>query len=222
MVGKRGLKGIRNKFRQVLLIEGQPDFLYKNGKRNVVDLKIDGKTYKLGSVHSDLYEHLKKIPDCIVDVRAVDTMSTSGIPILKGLHIRKAGSNTTIEMSAPTEKSLFDKVNFLRDYLEEKGVPVTERCSWVCTIDKGKQESVKESSKLEIDVKDDDEKKKSIKKKDVKKNNEIVNKVEKTKELRQMLIRMGITGEPKEPDFQKARKLEKELNNSKRRERKSK
>ena len=64
MVGKRGLKGIRNKFRQVLLVAGQPDFLYKNKKRNVVYLKIGEKTYKLGSLHSDLYEHLKKIPDC--------------------------------------------------------------------------------------------------------------------------------------------------------------
>lgn len=235
MVGKRGPKGVRNKFRQILLIEGHPDFLYKSDKRSVFIIKIGVKSYNLGTIHTDLHEHLRKIPDSVVEIRENNHMSTKEIPVLKGLHIRKAGSNTTIEVSAPTEKLLFDKIEFLRDFLEKKGVPITERCSWVCTIDKGKQESTSnEESYLKTDVKSCDDfrddinlkdikpdakKKKPVKKKGVKSKDKVTGNVKKSRELREMVIKMGIGNESDSPDFSKARQIEKEVNKSKKQRR---
>lgn len=139
MVGKRESGGVRNKFMQVLLITGHPPMLYADREYKIVDLNIDGKTYHLGSIHEEITEHFKKVPEWEVIVKNKSTIRTKGLDKFKGLRVRKAGENTTIEISASGEGALFNKISLLKRYLEDNDIIVTERCSWVCNVDKSKQ-----------------------------------------------------------------------------------
>lgn len=138
MVGKQKKKGVRNKFRQVLLIEGHPEYLFKTTKAQYVTLNIGKEIFSLGSTNTRLHDHLRKIPDCEVIIEYKYKACAKGINGFRGLHIRKSGNNTTIEVSARTEEELSLEIERLKKHLESNGIPITERCSWIC-VDKGKK-----------------------------------------------------------------------------------
>lgn len=216
MVGKGRKPGVRNKFKQVLFIEGHPDILYMHKLRYMTTLNIGKQTFSLGVINSSLHEHLRKIPDSELIVSEKQTEKTRGIDGFTGLHIRKAGENTTIEVSAESEEALFNKILKLRSNLEKNNVPITERCSWVCTVDKGKEidsnaiksnvtdapgneadktedvSSTPENDSVETEktLTDDILKSEGTRKK---KGVRSEDKVKKTQDLKEMVAKMGIT-----------------------------
>ena len=201
MVGRGRKKGVRNKFKQVLLIEGHPDILYTHSMRSMAILNIGEQTFNIGAVSKDLYEHLKKIPNSELVISEVRLERTVGVEGFIGLHVRKAGENTTIEVSAESEDALSKKISKLKNRLEENGVPITERCSWVCTVDKGREHV---QNAIKSDVTNTPEKKIIESEKTLtddilnskgsrkKKSMRSEDKTKKTKELHDMVARMGI------------------------------
>lgn len=136
MVGKAKGRTVRNKARRVLLIQGHPDYLYKDRVIKSVNVTVHDKTYKLGAISLDFVDDLKKIPDSDVKIFTKTNRITQGIEGFGGLHIRKSNKNTTIEIAAPTEDELQQKIDKLTVHLIEKGLDITERCAWACTVDK--------------------------------------------------------------------------------------
>lgn len=134
MVGIAKGKSIRNKARRVLLIQGQPDYLYKESVVKSVEVTVRNKTYKLGAISLDFVDDLKTIPDGNVKIFTKTNRNTRGIEGFAGLHIRKSNSNTTIEVAAPTEELLQQKINILTIHLLEYNLDITERCAWACTV----------------------------------------------------------------------------------------
>jgi len=217
MVGKRGRKeGVRNKVRQVLLIKGKPEFLYRKKVYKIVELTLSGKKYNLGHINADLHDILRKIEGASINIYEKESTRTVGIEGFKSLHIRKAGENTTIEVSALNEEELSIKVETIKNYLKDKGVLITERCSWECTVDKAKElkssDNKNEISKIdENNVKDNIKDKNDIKKLKIEKKTQAkIRKSKKTKELREMVARMGIDN-IKDIDYEKARKIKKHI-----------
>ena len=129
-----------NKFRQVLLIEGKPAQLYVNNPRTKVNITVDGATHKLGYMSSVLIDLLRKIPGAEVETIAVDSLKTVSLRTVRGLHIRKAKENTTIEVSAPTEEALAEKIAAVIAELESSDTNITQRCRWICVTDKAHPE----------------------------------------------------------------------------------
>ncbi|TFH46261.1 MAG: hypothetical protein E4G94_02795 [ANME-2 cluster archaeon] len=129
-----------NKFRQVLFIEGKPAPLYVNIPRTKVNVTIDGVTHKLGYMSGVLIGLLRKIPGAKVETTTIDSTKTVGLRTVRGLHIRKSKENTTIEVSAPTEEALAEKIAAVTAELESSDTNVTQRCSWVCVTDKAHPE----------------------------------------------------------------------------------
>ena len=141
MIGNRDDNtGVKNKFRQVLLIEGRPAPLYVDSTRTRVSVIVDGETHRLGYMSQVMVDLLRRIPGAKVETTVVNSPKTVGLKTVRGLHIRKAKENTTIEVSAPTEEALARKIEKVTTELEVGGTKVTERCSWVCITDKAHPE----------------------------------------------------------------------------------
>ena len=126
----------KNKFRQVLLVEGRPTPLYRDNVRTKVSVTVDGVTHRLGYMSVTMINLLNRIPGATVETVSVNLPKTVSLKTVRGLHIRKAKENTTIEVSAPTKEALADKIKCVVDELSDSGSEITERCSWVCTTDK--------------------------------------------------------------------------------------
>ena len=139
MAGKRESGGTRNKFMQVLLVNGHPDLLYTTRKYSVIDFEAEGNIFHLGSANTGIKKYLSEIPGGKITSIDKESKRTIGIEGFKGLRVRKAGRNTTIEVSAATEGSLHKKIDKLRDYLSENNVGITERCTWICNVDVAKE-----------------------------------------------------------------------------------
>ncbi len=130
---------IRDKVKQVLLIEGTPSCLYTETKRVYTSVEVSGEIYKLGAVTDNFVRELEKIPSFkVVKIEAIRRHPVS--IKLKGVGhrtiIRTVNNNTHIQVGAPDEVQLAQRVEMLKTYLDINGVNVTERCHWVCSFDK--------------------------------------------------------------------------------------
>lgn len=194
MAGKQN-RGVRNKVKQIILIDGHPDYLYKDKTHIEYTIIVNDKIFKLGKINTDFINSIKDIPGIEVTSESVIAKRVKGIEGFKGLKVRNLPDSTTIEVSAKTERDLAYKINDLRSNLLENGINSVERCSWVCVIDKAKDKNVSLSSiindkKIDDDKKVNDNKKEPVTKDDDKK--EPMTKERKTKELREMVNRLNI------------------------------
>lgn len=205
---------IRDKVKRVLLIEGTPSVLYYKKERTFTELEINGKTFRLGVISNDLVEELKKIPSFKITTNKSERHYPAPIKIEGIGHrttIRNVNGNTHIQVGAEDESQLEERVNKIKEYLLKNGVNVTERCGWICVIDKSKvrdlsYDRAKEeimyylknhpeysisniSSYLMIDYKLTE---KILIDLGYKLKNIPTPKKEKTKELREMVIKMGL------------------------------
>ena len=132
---------IRDKVKRVLLIEGTPSVLYHKSERVFTELEINSKTFRLGVISELLVEELKKIPS--FKVTEVKGERSYPAPIrIEGIGqrttIRKVNGNTHIQVGAEDESQLEERVNKIKEYLSKNGVNVTEKCGWICVLDKSK------------------------------------------------------------------------------------
>ncbi len=189
---------IRDTVKQVLLIEGTPSFLYKGRERTLVDIKVDGHTYKLGMLGSFVNE-LRDIPKFEIVEHRITKYYPATID-LKGIGnrmtMRKVNGNTHLTVGASDEKQLYERINLLKEYLSSNGVDVKERCHWVCSIDKKQTQETKEL--LSSNVNKKEEIREIVPNKDIitetntNKTNAVRILPEKTKKLRELTIKMGL------------------------------
>lgn len=139
MAGKRQIRALRNKCKQVVLLEGHPDCLFEEREAINYWLKARGKKYNLGKLGKPLATYLKTLGAEIEEQRKT-YQRPCGIPGFVGLIVRKSGANTTMQISAPTEEILQAQVSGVAEYLSKNDIQLTERCHWVCTFDKAKDE----------------------------------------------------------------------------------
>lgn len=139
MAGKRQIRALRNKCKQVVLLEGHPDCLFEEREHTNYWLKVKGKKHNLGKLGKPLATYLKTLGAEIEEQRKT-YQRPCGIPGFVGLIVRKSGANTTMQISAPTEEILQAQVSGVAEYLSKNGIQLTERCHWVCTFDKAKDE----------------------------------------------------------------------------------
>jgi len=123
-------------------------------------LKFKDKEHKLGHVSEDLINTLKDMNKYAVIVAKLEEKSNPiCLPDFPGLVFGKSGDNTTITVSSNTEENLNIKANNLIQYLEKEGIITSERCRWVCSLDKAKEKvietklSEKEKSVRELGMK---------------------------------------------------------------------
>lgn len=133
--------GVRDKVKRVLLIEGTPSVLYRESERIFTSVKINNRIYRLGAVADGLIEELIKIPSFEVRIDKSErsypvTIKINGIG--NRATIRKVNGNTHIQVGAEDEEQLEERVNKIKEYLLKNGVEVKEKCGWVCVIDKSK------------------------------------------------------------------------------------
>ena len=136
------LKGrIRDKVKQVILIEGIPEVLYRIRESKVVVIKFKGKSYRLDILPNDLVYELKKLKT--IEVKSSTRKSKVFKPLLiPGLGhrttIRAVNGNTHITIGGIDENQLTERIQKIRDHLISLGITTTERCHWVCSTDKAK------------------------------------------------------------------------------------
>lgn len=198
MAGKQD-RGVRNKVKQIILIDGHPDYLYENKTHISHTIIVKGKVFNMGKINTDFINSIKDIPGIEVTSKNIVSKKVKGIDGFKGLKLRNLPDSTTIEMSAKTERDLAYKINDLRSNLLENGINSVERCSWVCVIDKAKDENKTSKNEILKDVSssfvthnkkidDNDESKEDNNDNE----NEPMTKERKTKELRKMVDRLNL------------------------------
>lgn len=139
MAGKRQIRTLRMKCKQIVLLEGHPDCLFEERETINYWLKVNGKKYNLGKLGKKIATYLKTLGAEIEEQRKT-SQRPCGIPGFVGLIVRKSGANTTMQISAPTEDILQAQVSGVAEYLPKNNIQLTERCHWVCTFDKAKDE----------------------------------------------------------------------------------
>ncbi len=138
------LKGrIRDKVKQVILIEGIPEVLYTIRKHKVAVIKFNNKSYIL-DIPTDLMNELKKLQTIKVSesTRSSKQFKPLIIPGLGNRTTTKAvNGNTHITIGGADEEQLTERIQIIRDYLTSLGIDNTERCHWTCTVDKAKPDT---------------------------------------------------------------------------------
>lgn len=131
---------IRDKVKQVILIEGIPDVLYKIREHKVAVIKFNNKSYRL-DVPDDLIKELKKLSTIEIKVSTRSSKQFKPI-VIPGLGhrttIRAVNGNTHITIGAADENQLSERIQIIREYLISLGITTTERCHWVCSTNKAK------------------------------------------------------------------------------------
>lgn len=144
------LKGrIRDKVKQVLLIDGIPEVLYRIIEKPTIHIIIGNVTHNAGDMPKALVDELKKIPT----IKIIETKRTSKkfypltIPSIgHRTTIRAINGNTHITIGAIDEQQLAERVEIIKEYLESKNIYSAQRCHWVCSIDKHEEKKVIDSS----------------------------------------------------------------------------
>lgn len=135
------LKGrIRDSVKQVILIEGIPEILYKIREHKVAVIKFNNKSYRL-DIPDDLIKELKKLST--IEIKASTRNAKSFKPILiPGIGhrttIRAVNGNTHITVGGADETQLSERIQLVKEYLTQLGINSIERCHWVCSTDKAK------------------------------------------------------------------------------------
>ncbi len=135
------LKGrVRDKVKQVILIEGIPKVLYRIRESKVVVIKFNNKSYRL-DIPTELMNELKKLQT--IEVSESTRKSKSFKPIvIPGLGhrttVRAVNGNTHITIGGADENQLSERIQIIREHLTSLGIDNTERCHWVCSTDKAK------------------------------------------------------------------------------------
>ncbi len=137
MAGKHKIRELRNKCKQVILIQGQPECLFEEKESVNYLIQIDGKFWNLGKLGKTIVDYLKK-KGCEISEAHQKVSRPHGIPGFRGLLVQKNNSDTRLQVSAPTETALQESIALISNYLSNQGVKLTERCHWVCTFDKAK------------------------------------------------------------------------------------
>lgn len=151
MAGKRQIRTLRMKCKQIVLLEGHPDCLFEEWETINYWLKVNGKRYNLGKLGKKIAIYLKTL-GAEIEEQHKTYQRPCGIPGFVGLIVRKSGANTTMQISAPTEEILQAQVSGVAEYLSKNDIKLTERCHWVCTFDKAKDDRNNESSTSEIHI----------------------------------------------------------------------
>ncbi len=134
------IRTLRNKVKQVILIQGKPENLFKKKEVKSYTLKFKDKEIKLGHVSEDLINTIKDMNKyAIITSKLEEKLSPLSIPEFPGLVFGKSGNNTTITIASDTEENLAVKVNNFTEHLLKQGIITSERCHWVCAFDKAKQ-----------------------------------------------------------------------------------
>lgn len=126
----------RNKYKQILQIEGQPEQIFKPYEGRYFSIKgvVGGKeeVVSLGKIGFYKADRLKEMGLTVIettksDAKHVRVPGASAVRVTKGF--------TLIEVAGATEEEKNKKVKKITDYLARLGVTVQERCEWVCTFD---------------------------------------------------------------------------------------
>ena len=135
------LKGrIRDKVKQVILIDGIPEVLYKIREQKIAVIRFNNKNYRI-DMPDDLINELKKLST--IEIKVSTRTSKSFKPLLiPGLGhrttIRAVNGNTHITIGGADETQLAERIQIIRDHLTSLSITTTERCHWVCSTDKAK------------------------------------------------------------------------------------
>lgn len=141
---KKKPKGsIRDKAKRVLIIDGTPSFLYHKSERIFTKVGVNGHEYRLGSINENFIEELKKVPSFkVTEEKSERTYPISLNNMVDGVGnrttIRKINGNTHIIVGAEDEVQLESRINKIKEFLSSNGISVTEKCGWICVIDKSK------------------------------------------------------------------------------------
>lgn len=131
------LKGkVRDKVKRVLLIDGTPSALYYKKEKTLYTLEIGAEKFKIGDIGERLSKELEN--HYIVLKRTSVRDVPKPIEIKSIGHrttIRKVNGNTHITIGGSDEAQLNERIQLVKEFLESKGVKITERCHWVCDID---------------------------------------------------------------------------------------
>lgn len=142
------LKGrIRDKVKQVILIDGIPEILYNIRTSRVAVIKFNNKSYRL-DIPTDLVNELKKLQTIEVteSTRSSKTFKPIVIPGIGHRTTFKAvNGNTHVTVGGRDENQLSERIQIVRDYLVSLGITTTERCHWVCSTDKAKDKEKPEN-----------------------------------------------------------------------------
>ncbi len=147
MAGQHKIRQLRNKCRQVILIQGQPDCLFEEMDATNYWININGSLWNLGKLGKTIAEHLKS-KGCEISETHKKIRRPCSISGFRGLSVQKNNSDTRLQVSAPTEEALQEQICAISDYLSNYGVKLTERCHWVCTFDKAKDKTEPEKKEI--------------------------------------------------------------------------
>jgi len=135
------LKGkIRDKVKQVILIDGIPEVLYRIREHKTAIIKFNNKKYRL-DIPDDLIKELKKISTIEIEVSTRNSKSFNPILIPRignRTSIKAVNGNTHITVGGSDEQQLTERIQMVKEYLASLGVNSIERCHWVCSTDKAK------------------------------------------------------------------------------------
>lgn len=130
---KTGPKGPRNKVKQVILIEGHPESVFHNKQVEVCSIRLYKGFLRLGSLGTDKVRELRELLGKRVVLEMKTKRHSKRIPGV--LSIKTTKTSTSLTIGAVDQETLDKRVGEVAELL---GVPVQERCKWVCEIDKGK------------------------------------------------------------------------------------
>jgi len=134
-------KGLRYKEKQIVQIEGHPECIFEMKESISTTMTINNIEFKLGTLSDEKVEVLKSIPQIIVTQNKKPKRTALKLPHV--ISVKTTDTHTLLTVAAKDDENLIKYVNDVHEYLSNHNVESKERCKWTCTIDKepSKQES---------------------------------------------------------------------------------
>jgi len=127
-------KGLRYKEKQVVQIEGHPECIFDIQESISTTMTINDIEFKLGTLSNEKVEVLKSIPQIIVTQDKKSKRKALKLPHV--ISIKTTDTHTLLTVAAKDDENLIKYVNDVHEYLSNHKIESKERCKWTCTTDK--------------------------------------------------------------------------------------
>lgn len=143
----------RNKFKQIIQIEGQPKEIFIDYTAEYYSITgvVDGRPMRvqLGKIGKHKAKLLEKMG---LNVVREEKPSTRHVNIPGVISSKRTKNYTLLEVAAPTLEEKNRKVKKVEAQLARLGIKIRERCEWSCNIDKAKEAENPEVAPAKITI----------------------------------------------------------------------
>lgn len=127
-------KGLRYKEKQVVQIEGHPECIFEMKESISTTITINNIEFKLGILSNEKVEVLKTIPQIIITQYKKSKRRALKLPHV--ISVKTTDTHTLLTVAAKDDENLIKYVNDVHEYLSNHKIESKERCKWTCTTDK--------------------------------------------------------------------------------------